>query len=168
MNRIMLTLTATLLTCALIGCAPPPSNESPSNSDTTPIDKVRTDFSDAFNAGDAARVAGLYTADGVVMPAHQPAITGHDAIENYNKQMFDMYTAKISITPAETKVYGDRGMDRGTFTLELTPKAGGNPIMDEGKYLVLLQRQSDGSWKVTHDIDNTNLPREETPREETK
>ena len=112
----------------------------------------------AFNMADAAKVASLYAADAVVMPTHQPMITGRDAIENYNKAFFDMFNATITITPVETKVFGDRALDRGTYTIQLTPKAGGSPMMDEGKYLVLMQRQSDGSWKLTHDIDNTNLP----------
>ena len=71
-----------------------------------------------------------------------------------------MFKAKIAITPIETKVFGDRGLDRGTYTIELTPKAGGSAVKDEGKYIILVERQPDGSWKVTHDIDNTNIPAE--------
>jgi len=28
----------------------------------------------------------------------------------------------------------------------------------EGRYLVVLQRQADGSWKIARDIDNTATP----------
>ena len=126
------------------------------------MNNVRNEFISAFNSGDATKVASLYATDAVVMPTHQPMITGRDAIQNYNKTFFETFTATITISPIETKVFGDRALDRGTYTMQLTPKAGGSPIMDEGKYLVLLQRQADGSWKLTHDIDNTNMPLQTT------
>src|SRR5262245_5470911 len=148
---------AGLVAFALLSCAPT-SEKVGSSEDTAGINKVRDDFTAAFNAGDAAKVAAIYAPDAVVMPTHQPLITGRDGVENYNKTFFDMFMAKITVSPLETKVFGDRALDRGTYTIELTPKAGGNPIKDEGKYLILLQRQADGSWKVTHDIDNTSLP----------
>lgn len=153
-NRIVL---AGFVACLLVSCTPA-SEKVGSSDDTAAVNKVRDEFLASFNAGDAGKVASLYAPDAVVMPSHQPIITGRDGVENYNKTFFEMYTAKITISPLETKVFGDRALDRGTYTIELTPKAGGNPIKDEGKYLILLQRQADGSWKVTHDIDNTNLP----------
>jgi uncharacterized protein (TIGR02246 family) len=154
--RVLLTV---LLMSVLVACAPASQNTgSTSSNDSALVNNVRTDFMAAFNAGDAAKVASLYAPDAVIMPTHQPVTTGRDAIENYNKTFFEMFTATINISPVETKVFGDRALDRGTYTISLTPKAGGSPMMDEGKYLVLLQRQADGSWKLTHDIDNTNLP----------
>jgi uncharacterized protein (TIGR02246 family) len=148
---------AGLVACVLLSCTPA-SEKVGSSEDTAGVNKLRDDFTAAFNAADAAKVASLYAPDAVVMPSHQPLVTGPKGVENYNKMFFEMFMAKITISPVETKVFGDRALDRGTYTLELTPKAGGNPIKDEGKYLVLLQRQADGSWKVTHDIDNSNLP----------
>jgi ketosteroid isomerase-like protein len=42
--------------------------------------------------------------------------------------------------------------------MSIAPKAGGTPMEDAGKYLVILQRQPDGGWKVTRDIDNSSRP----------
>ena len=162
MNSVRVLLTA-LLTCVLVACTPASQNTgSTSSGDSDAVNNVRNEFISAFNSGDAAKVASLYATDAVVMPTHQPVITGRDAIQNYNKTFFETFTATINISPIETKVFGDRALDRGTYTMQLTPKAGGSPIMDEGKYLVLLQRQADGSWKLTHDIDNTNMPLQTT------
>ena len=85
-------------------------------------------------------------------------MTGHDAIMSYNKGLFDNFAAKLTLASDETKVFGEMAYDRGRYTMEITPKAGGAPITDEGKYLVLLQHQSDGSWKVSRDIDNSSKP----------
>jgi uncharacterized protein (TIGR02246 family) len=144
---------------ALAGCTTSTNQPAPSTeADQAQIDKLRDAFIVAFNAGDAEAIADLYAPDAVVMPQNQQAVTGHDAIVNVNKAMFDQYTPKISITSIETKIFGDVAFDRGTYTIELTPKAEGNPISDEGKYLIIIQRQADGSWKVIRDIDNTSKP----------
>lgn len=162
MNYVRGLLTA-LLTCVLVACTPSAQNTgSTSSGDSDAVNNVRNEFMSAFNSGDATKVASLYATDAVVMPTHQPMITGRDAIQNYNKTFFETFTATINISPIETKVFGDRALDRGTYTIQLTPKAGGSPMMDEGKYLVLLQRQADGSWKLTHDIDNTSMPLQTT------
>ena len=162
MNLFKLSMTC-LIAFGLASCAPTEekavtNGKTINTADTSGVDKARNEFISAFNAADPAKVGDVYTADAVMMPTHQPVITGRAAIEDYQKKFFEMYSAKIAITPTETKVFGDRGLDRGTYTLELTPKAGGSPVKDEGKYLVLFQHQSDGSWKVTHDIDNTSIP----------
>ena len=145
----------------LSGCGGPgdPVPATPSTEeDTAKIDQLRDSFIAAFNSGDAAAVANNYASDAVALPQNQPAMAGHDAILNYNKTLFDTFTAKIAIKSEETKVSGDLAFDRGTYTMELTPKGKGAPISDEGKYLVILQRQADGSWKVFRDMDNSSKP----------
>src|SRR5262245_22992295 len=110
MNRFQPVLTV-LFACLVVSCAPS-SQKTASSADIATVDKVRDEFTAAFNAGDAAKVAGLYAPDAVVMPPHQPVIAGPDAIEKYNKAFFDMYTAKIKISSAESKMFGDRALDR--------------------------------------------------------
>jgi uncharacterized protein (TIGR02246 family) len=175
MNLIKLTI-AGMVAVALTGCTPPePKKEAPlvdpssaAAADPTVIDKTRSEFIAAFNAADVTKLVEVYAPDAVLMPSHQPVISGRAAIEDYDKKFFETYTAKLTIMPVETKVFGDRGLDRGTYTIELTPKAGGPTVKDEGKYLVLLQRQADGSWKLTHDIDNTNMPAPPPPAAKTE
>lgn len=151
------------LALALLGgaaaCAPaaaPPG--PPTGDDLTKINALRDNFSAAFNAGDAAKVAEGYTADGIAMPAHHPMLTGKDAIMANDRDQFSQMSFHMTLTPVETVVSGNWGYDRGTYTMTITPKAGGAPMNDQGKYLVLLQKQGDGSWKVTRDIDNSDLP----------
>jgi ketosteroid isomerase-like protein len=66
----------------------------------------------------------------------------------------------MTLTSDETKPMGDFGYDRGRFTFALTPKAAGTPAppMDEGRYLVLLRKDTDGQWRVARDIGNSSLP----------
>ena len=152
-----------LLALALLGgaaaCAPaaaPPG--PPSGDDATKINALRDNFVAAFNAGDAAKIVDGYTVDAVVMPSHHAMVTGKDAILAMNRDQFSQMSFHIALKPVETTVSGDWGYDRGTYTMTVTPKAGGAPMNDEGKYLVVIQKQADGSWKVTRDIDNSDMP----------
>ncbi len=152
-------LAALVISAGAAACAPaaaPPG--PPTGDDATKINALRDNFAAAFNAGDAAKVVEGYTADAIAMPAHHAMVSGKDALLAYNRDFFSQMSAKLTLTPAETVVSGDWGYDRGTFTMTVTPKAGGAPMNDQGKYLVLIQKQADGSWKVTRDIDNSDMP----------
>ena len=126
--------------------------------DKAAIDKVREDFMAAFNAGDAVKVGELYTENAIAMGLDRPTLQGRTTITESNRMFFDQFTAKITITPTQTKTSGDLAYDQGTYTMELTPKAkGGKPVKEEGRYVVVLQREGD-SWKVVADMDNRNPP----------
>ena len=152
-------LLAFVLVGAAAACAPaaaPPG--PPTGDDVAKINALRDNFIAAFNAGDAAKIVDGYTADAVVMPSHHAAVTGKDAILALNREQFSQASLKITLKPLETTVSGNWGYDRGTYSMTITPKAGGAPMNDEGKYLVVIQKQADGSWKVTRDIDNSDMP----------
>ena len=61
------------------------------------------------------------------------------------------------INNEEVQVAGDWAFSRGTYTLSITPKAGGEEIFIDGKYMTILKRQTDGSWKIHRDIFNSNV-----------
>ncbi len=47
---------------------------------------------------------------------------------------------------------------RGTYTIRLTPVAGGEVIGENGKVIVIFQKQPDGSWKIAREIWNRDNP----------
>jgi ketosteroid isomerase-like protein len=75
------------------------------------------------------------------------------------KPGFEAMDLDITVHVEEAKVYGDLGVTRSAYTMKMTPKGGGEEIVAEpdGKALTLLERQSDGSWKITYDCFNTNV-----------
>lgn len=74
------------------------------------------------------------------------------------KPLFDQLIVKIAITNKEARIAGDLAFSRGIFTLSMTPKAGGETIKLSGKYLTILEKQADGSWKIARDCFNYNEP----------
>ncbi len=144
--------------CAQQAEAPKQAPAGPTPADTAAVEKLRADFAAAYGAGDAARLSELYTADAVLLPPNQPPVEGRQAILANFQGVFSQFNATFVITSQETRFGGEWAFDRGGYQVKLMPTSGGKEIEDSGKYLVILQRQPDGSWKVARDIDNSNGP----------
>lgn len=152
---------ATFLLSAMVfaaACGTAPQSATDLAADTAAVNDVRAQFQSAYNAGDAAILAALYSVDAIMMPDHHAAIEGQPAIQQYFEELFAQYTGNITITPGDTEITGDLAHEHGTFSVTVTPKAGGNAMTDNGNYLVILKRQPEGTWKLHHDIDNSSNP----------
>jgi len=119
-------------------------------------EQITRDIETGINAGDASQIARLFTVDAVAMPAQHPVIEGRAAIEQFYRSFFAAYKTTIEIVPLETQLMDTRGFSRGTYRLTMTPKTGEPSIVDDGKYIYLFQRQTDGTWRLTHDMSNSN------------
>lgn len=140
-------------------CAPAPATPPDTSAqDRAAIDAVRDAWVAGYNAADADALANLFTEDAIAMPAEQPTITGRAAIRQHYADTFAAGKGTASVTPQETQLMGDWAYDLGTFSGTFTPAAGGDAMSVEGRYIVVLQRQTDGSWKIARDIDNSATP----------
>lgn len=126
--------------------------------DIAAIKNLTENYDAAINSGDLDSWMSLYTDDAVRMQPYMPALSGKDAIRSLMQSFFEKYTIDLKETIEEVIVAGDWAFARGTFKYTLTPKAGGEPIRDSGKWMALHKRQPDGSWKIHRNIYNSNLP----------
>jgi uncharacterized protein (TIGR02246 family) len=113
------------------------------------------------NAGDLEQWMSLWADDGVRMPPDSPARIGKEQIREEIEPAFEQMILDLTITNIwNVEVYGDLGIIRCNYTLDATPKAGGETIhvMRDGKALSVWKRQSDGSWKIIRDCFNSNVP----------
>ena len=99
-------------------------------------------------------------ADGMMYhPPNQPSVVGKDQIGPWVTQgFFENFQVKYRLTNEQLEVSGDLAVSRGPFTLQLTPKGGGDPIQDNGKFVNVYKRGADGEWKFTHIIFNSDRP----------
>ncbi len=128
--------------------------------DIAAIEEVLNQYAVSANAGDFELWLSLHADDVVKMPPDAPAIFGIEELRANFKPAFDNFDTSCVIYPEEAHVDGDLGYARGTYSISITPKAGGETIslMPDGKYLTILKRQADGSWKISHDCYNSNVP----------
>ena len=53
---------------------------------------------------------------------------------------------------------GDVAIERYSGLFTVTPKAGGDAVAENIKGIHVYRRQADGSWKMTHDVWNSDDP----------
>jgi uncharacterized protein (TIGR02246 family) len=114
------------------------------------IDKLNDAWAAAFNKGDAAAIANMYTDDATVLPSGSPMVKGHTAIQDlWTKISKDLGDAKL--TTVELHTMGEMmAYEIGT----VTAKTKASPPQDvAGKYVVVWKR-SGTSWKLAADIFN--------------
>ncbi len=150
---------------ATIACAPAADQGEPAagdmvstEADMEAIDALRGSFAAAMSAGDVDGMMFDYAEDAVQMPPNEPALRGNDAIRASYEAFLDQYDIVLENPAEEIFVTGDWGILRGSYVISLTPKADGEPIQEAGKYLVTWRRQPDGSWRVAHEIWNSDNP----------
>ncbi len=119
--------------------------------------KILEDFDDAyneaFNRGDAAGCAAFFTDDVMLLPPDQPMIRGKKAfVEAYQSRMKENSGGTHSNALVEYGVEGDLAYQVGTFAITDTDPP------EQGKFVNILKRQPDGSWKVSVSIFNSDKP----------
>ncbi len=144
-----------LVLVPLSACAPKVNDPA----DVQAIKQSIDDYFKAGNAGNAPAVAAMLTDKTVWLEPHMPAATGKDAVAKFYQAFFDQFTLEMHWQVVDVRVVGDLGVAHGTYTQTVTPKAEGvASANDSGNWVVVLQRQGDGSWKWDRAISNSDLP----------
>jgi len=112
---------------------------------------------DAFNKGDTAAAAALYTEEARVLPPGGPTLVGREAIlQNFQQSSINAGVRELQFTTLEVRVVRDLAYEIGEYTETIHPEEG-EAIRDQGKYVVIWKREN-GEWKLDVDIWNSNMP----------
>ena len=114
------------------------------------IQQLDDQWTAAFNRGDAAAVAAMYTQDAYVLPAMAPIVKGRAAIEAFWKDAVPKYQ-DVKCTALDVKPLGGNAA-REIGSCSMMTKA--PPLQEvELKYAVVWQKEG-GRWKLLQDIWN--------------
>jgi uncharacterized protein (TIGR02246 family) len=116
------------------------------------LNKMATEWASAYNAKDAAKLAGFYTEDAVYMPPNEPMVKGRAAIEAHFKRELQQGSTNLQLMPMASAISGSQAFEAGTATVTVP---GGRT--ENGKYLVVF-KQVGGAWKIAYDINNADQP----------
>lgn len=109
---------------------------------------------EAVNNGDIEAEVNRFTEDGIYMWPDAPSIVGHDSLRKWFTDRFSKVDVKIENLSEELVVSDKWAFERGTYIAKIQPKRGGELVIIRGKYLNILKKQSDGTWKISHRIRN--------------
>ena len=133
------------------------------DADIAAIKEVLNQYAAGCTTGDFDLWISLWADKGIQMPPDAPANVGKEEILREMKPEFDELDMNLELLSVEdARIFGDLGLTRCVYRLEVAPKAGGETIaaMPEGKALTLYEKQSDGTWKIVYDCFNSSIPPE--------
>lgn len=107
-------------------------------------------FRAAFNKQDASGVASVFRADGKLLPAGAPAVTGTENIRNYWQGAFSAGLSHIEKTPIEVVVSGDLAVETSSYVVTFKDQK----IV--GKDTLVWRRGPNNDWKISTDIWNND------------
>ena len=109
------------------------------------LDRVLRDYEAGWGRGDAAAVAGLFTADGFALPNGKPPARGHEAIAAaYAGPGGPLRLRALAYATGDTV-----GYIVGAYTY------GERTTPDVGTFVLALRKGNEGRWMIAADIDNS-------------
>jgi ketosteroid isomerase-like protein len=114
--------------------------------DDAAIARARADFVDALRGGDAAAASAVYADDAQLLAPSAELFAGREAIASFWRAGLDAGIAGIELEELTLEGGDSVAWEIGRYALRLEP-ADGNPVVDRGKYLLVHERQEDGSWR---------------------
>jgi uncharacterized protein (TIGR02246 family) len=130
-----------------------------SDQDKESIRAVDAEWARAAKAGDGKAITALYTPDAVLLPPGEPMVKG-EAAQKYWVDFVNAFSGPIELNTMAVEGGGNVASTIGTYKMTLTPKkTGAKPLAtEEGKYITVVKRQDDGSWKIVYDMWSPNAP----------
>ena len=130
--------------------------------ETYKINVARTEMREAYRTGDTARLLSVFHPDGFTdMSEGGPSKYGSEArsrLEEETSRLFASYSVKFVPIIIEISVMGTVAFDRGWHEFILAPKAGGETIRKRYRYFNTWKKLSNGDWKITLHVNNTDVP----------
>ena len=121
------------------------------------VNTVAQAFHDGVANRDAAALASLYADNARFMPPGMEPCEGRAQTQSAMQLLLDMGARSLDLEPLEIREAGNLTIEYGRYRLGIQPP-GSAAVTDAGKYLVVHERQADGSTKIAYDIFNSNTP----------
>ncbi len=118
------------------------------------IEVTNQAFGAAYQKGDAAAIAKLYTPNATVFPPGSDMVTGRDGIQKVWAGAMQSGLKFTGLTTISVEQYGNAAREIGRFTAD-APGPDKQMKKLEGKYVVVWKRIN-GKWMLDSDIWNLN------------
>ena len=116
------------------------------------IDKGNAQWIEAWNKADASLIASLFAEDGVLLGRNGKMFKGPKQIFDRQKGVMESSGkgVKATVTTVDLWLDGITAYETGTYSYKF--QENGKPVNEEGRYVTIWKRQSDGSWKIASDM----------------
>jgi ketosteroid isomerase-like protein len=124
----------------------PPGDEA---TDAAAIRQVHEQRVTALNNGDRTAWLSVWAGDVRMIDPSGPDVVGIAALQAWADPFFDQLDMVSAESVNDLQVSGDWAFASLTYTFEMTPKAGGETVVDHGKGILVFQRAPNLEWKIS-------------------
>jgi ketosteroid isomerase-like protein len=117
---------------------------------------ARAAFVAAVRSGDATAASELYTRDARLLAPSSPPIRGRHAIEQYWQTGVSAGMCDVELELVTIETRGSIAYELGRYAVRVDD--GGAMVVDRGDYLLVHERQEDGSWRWAVEMFNPDAP----------
>jgi uncharacterized protein (TIGR02246 family) len=114
------------------------------------LDAINAGFGEAFATQDAERLAAFYADDARLLFHGQPIIRGRAAVDAALRNM-------VAGEPASLRFVTDEVIEEGSLVVDVGRIVGPS---GQSKYVVVYQRQADGSLRIIVDAPSSDGPQQ--------
>lgn len=114
------------------------------------LDAINAGFGEAFATQDAERLAAFYADDARLLFHGQPIIRGRAAVDAALRNM-------VAGEPASLRFVTDEVIEEGSLVVDVGRIVGPS---SQSKYVVVYQRQADGSLRIIVDAASSDGPQQ--------
>ena len=114
----------------------------------------------SYGSGDIETMMPYYDGLTRMMPEGDGSFRSLEEIRGYFNESIGAVDLEVVYDLEEIEVNGTWAYLIGLFAAKVTPKGGGASEVIGRRYLILLRKDPDGTWRVLRDIDNSTTDTE--------
>lgn len=121
------------------------------------IEMMNKEFTEAMINNDVDKLMSFYAEDILSLPSYQPMVRGMESIKKLSEEQMNSgwKTTAFSLSITDVMEAGDFVIEVGNYDMKMTGP-GVPEWADNGKYLTVWEKQSDGSIKMRVETWNTD------------
>ncbi len=158
MNRLILVIVVALIASSAAtraeqeGKGPSPAAAPALAEVRQAIDKGNAQWIEAWEKADALLLSRLFAEDGILLGRNGKIFKGPQQIFERQKAVMEGAGkgVKSTVTTVDVWLDGETAYETGKYSYKYQEK--GKPVNEEGRYVTVWKRQSDGSWKIIMDM----------------
>ena len=161
MKRLLILAGCIALLTFALACQPQASQGPPDTraADETAIKDFDAQWSKAASDKNLDKMLSYYADDAIVLQPNGPMVNSKDAVRKIWQGLLTApgFSGGWKATKVEVAKSGEIGYVSGTWEFTMND-ASGKPATDRGKFVEVVKKQTDGTWKCAVDIWNSDVP----------
>jgi ketosteroid isomerase-like protein len=158
-SRLLIIAACIASTILFSACQQTPAAPDTRAADEAALKQWDENWSKAASSKDADKTVSYYADDALVQPPNGSLLTAKADIRKVWAEMLSApgFSGGWKATKIEVAKSGELAYLSGTWEFKWND-ASGKPTVDKGKFVEIVKKQADGSWKCVNDIWNSDLP----------